>query len=100
MLQFFHIAAACSIIVLLYATGLLAQSRGVPLRGDTPGFREFLEERNGMQPGATATHPAVFWSILTAVFLLNVGGIVWSMHRRRVARRSKQPKRVDFKSYR
>lgn len=83
----------------IIATHLLAGVTHLPHLRDPPGFRQFLEERNGIQPGATDTHPAVFWSILTAIFLLNIGTVTWATLRRRARRKSKRTPKHDFKSY-
>jgi hypothetical protein len=68
-------------------------------RRDPPGFFQFLEGRNGSQPGDADTHPVIFWGVLTAIFLFNIGTVTWATLRRRARRKSKQTQKHDFKSY-
>jgi len=80
------------------AASLFAGVTHLPPLRDPPGFFEFLEGRNGSQPGDADTHPVIFWGVLTAIFLFNIGTVTWATLRRRRHRRSKSPG-TDFKSY-
>jgi len=84
--------------LLTLAPHLLAGVTHLPPRRDPPGFFQFLEGRNGTQPGDGSTHPVVFWGILAVIFLINIATVMWAVLRRR-ARRREKIRGEDFKSY-